>query len=101
MSVQKFVDLTDITGVRFRCEGCSSHDSLPRDHVAMGQAIEKFVAGHIHRDGESIGTAQQDIQKLNGALSRVFTQDLPQISEILKRRKLTIEFEVGPDQRFA
>src|SRR5271170_4228423 len=94
MSDSKFVDLADIIEVRFGCKRCSYQDRLPRDHVAMAAAIGKLVANHVHRDGESIGTAEKDNQDLNTALYRLLTVDLPRISEIISRRKLTVEFEI-------
>ena len=94
---RQFVNLRDISGVRFDC-GCGDSIQIPIENLT-GESIGKFFAYHTHADAASFGTVNEDKAFLNGRLSKFFTEDLEQVAAIAARRKMKFSFEIRERER--
>lgn len=93
----QFIDLRDVIQVRIECSD-KHKTSVPLSHFTTEETIAKFFLDHCHLTSSPAGM-REDFQTLSKLLSRLCTMDLAQISEIVGRRKLKVEFEVRQTDR--
>ncbi len=94
MSSENFIDLRNIIGVRFGCSSDAGKLSLRKDDFTTDENLRWFIANHVHKETDLFADVEKDRAALYSVLSKFFTEDLPRISEIMKRRKMTFEFEI-------
>jgi len=96
----QYVDLRDIDAVRIVCgDNCPPLRLGPTDLIDAETRIGLFIAEHIHKEVSGVSNVDKDKQVLDRVLSKFLTKDLPEISEIMGRRKLRFEFEIKPKGR--
>ncbi|SRR6266436_81811 len=84
--------------VEFRC-GSGEHArpiAIPVHADALvDENLKWFITEHTHNENGS-ALAEHDRTALYSVLSKFFNEELPKISEIMMRRKLTFGFEINP-----
>ena len=82
--------------VRFICAS-TEHPKAMDIPVPAGPTVlanlQWFVTSHVHAEGDSM-RMDSDRRALYTVLEKFFAEELPRISEILVRRKLTFALEI-------